>query len=139
MLSPKDSLRRYTRIMAALLAAAGLGGCALLGPDEHPPIEGVFVGVMNPTDTLVFRDDHTGVRVRAVEAPGPDGGATSRREGFTYRGVGDAFEITYACPPNASCLGGPHYRARLVREELLLDPAYTESSEPRTSFRRAGL
>jgi hypothetical protein len=122
-----------------LLAAAGLGGCALLEPDERPAIEGVYVGVMNPADTLVFGDDQTGVRVRAVEAAGPGGGITSYRDSFTYRGVDDFFEVTYVCPPNASCAAGPHYRARLVQDELLLDPAYTESSEPRTRFRRAGL
>lgn len=93
---------------------------------------------MDAGDTLVFRGDHTGERVRAFQASSPPGGAHSVRQPFTYRGVEAALELTFACPPNASCLAGPHYRARLVRGELLVDPAHTASSEPRFVYRRAG-
>ena len=137
MISISRSLPDRVGIRAALLLALGLAGCTPLDPQDDRSIQGMFVATPSANDTLVFRDDFTGTIARGVAPAGPDG-ASSWRRSFIWSGVDGAFALTIVCAPNELCAQGPHYYARLVHDELLLDPALTESSEPRTRFRRAG-
>lgn len=121
--------------LAALVLAGTLAGCGLLDPEDHPAINGTFVATIGGPDTVVFRADRTGEWIRVTdELPTPLGIALRQ---FTYRSSRRALEVTMHCPPNAGCVEGPHYRARLESGgELVVEPARSESSEPARRFRR---
>lgn len=116
-----------------------LAGCTLIGASDRSPIEAVYVSQTDSAETLVFRRDFTGER-RGVMLSGPADDPTADTIGvtspFTYQPLGSALLIDLGCPPDAVCVGGPHYRAHLDGSELRLEPLLTESSEPARLFRR---
>ena len=73
-------------------------------------------------DTLRLRlngsGSHSGVQRIVSPGSGPDGNLIPQSGDFTYEQVGDRVEITFACPPNALCIRGPHIVGRLVGDIL---------------------
>jgi hypothetical protein len=131
--------------LAALLAMTTVAGCSLTGPDRD---EGEYVlvslkGTPVPTvttelpsllvivvaDTIVLRDDGTGVRTSVSDSyemiDGVPSGAEPNRvrssTSITWSTVLGLFEAAFVCPPNANCIAGPHIIGRFSDDGLVLE------------------
>jgi hypothetical protein len=72
-------------------------------------------------DTLAFDIETRGIRRTLYEGAG---GASDRHESeerFSYLRTGDAVSITFACPPNADCVPGPHLVGKFAGTSLTID------------------
>jgi hypothetical protein len=82
-------------------------------------------------DTIWFADARAGSRVQVIEWN--DGrGRESYEQQFVYRIRDGRVEVTFACPPNASCVEGPHLL--LVREGNKLRATYPPNFLSRDEF-----
>jgi hypothetical protein len=75
-------------------------------------------------DTLRLRPNGTGIRslVQLLEPATSDAPETVRSSSsFTYVIAGDDLRIDFACPPEASCIRGPHIVGRLDGDLLVAE------------------
>jgi len=136
------SIRSTGRAVAMALLLPVLGCGDPLSPAD---VTGTYVlqrVADRPLPTELFRNDDVIVRVFAdtirLRADGSasiasvtesesmfDGSilqSSPAEEGrFYFRVVGGRVEITYICPPNASCVDGPHLLARRDGDGLLVE------------------
>ena len=80
-------------------------------------------------DTLRLRADGTGsaTRTAVLDPPAADAGVPyTVTSDLTYAVVGGRVQVTYACPPNASCVAGPHLVARREGGGLVAERALAE-------------
>jgi len=84
-----------------------------------------FVKIRVFADTLRFKIDGRGSisTFRESEPVKGDGPSEPFRwqTGLSYRVVEDRIEVTFDCPPNASCVKGPHILLREARAGLVAD------------------
>lgn len=75
-------------------------------------------------DTFRLRGNGTGEHVRVhwhQPAAGPPVEPTRSEADFGYVVIGDRIEISYPCPPNASCIAPPHAVGRLSDAGLVFE------------------
>jgi hypothetical protein len=131
--------------LVALLAMTTVTGCSLTGPDREegqyvltslqgeplPTTAGEFgsVRVVAIADTIVLRDDGTGVRmsvgdyyemIGGVPTAAPPNRVRSSTE-LTWSSALGRFQATFYCPPNADCIAGPHMLGTFRDDGLVLD------------------
>src|SRR5688500_16423188 len=122
----------WRSLIAGAMLGAGLGCSDTLAPGD---VKGLYVlqsvgadplPAMLPTggsnwqlrliaDTIVLRDDGSGVHVRwsqSFQSGSPEPEPSRWEVELQYRIEGSAIEITFICPPNAMCTAGPHMIAR---------------------------
>ncbi len=126
------SLGRTTGALIAL-AASGLA-TACEGPTRPLEVSGTYVLRQiagEPLPAIIARDSGSALLLLAdtlrLEAGGrglvarstmlvsihaPADGPFRAESPLVYRVSGSRIEITYVCPPNASCVAGPHLIAR---------------------------
>ena len=116
--------------LAVLLAA-----CRLTEPMPHPAVEGTFVraagGTLPPpyvlvADTLRLATDGTGVEHVVLLVPRAGrtvaDSVSAWRNPLTYVSAPGRLLGTLVCPPNASCVAGPHFSARTAGARLIVEP-----------------
>jgi hypothetical protein len=90
-------------------------------------------------DTIRLGADGRGMEVSVVEttfAGGARHGPQRTETQLGYRIVGGRVEISYACPPNANCVAGPHLIARY--RDGALDVVYGFGDRAPVVFARVG-
>ena len=152
-------MRKVARSMAGAaltLATVAALGCSNdpTGPDdfagtydlvryEGSPIPVIQTQSSAGTVTIVAErillgDDGKGIKsttVIEVNAQTPQGAPLAYASGFTYALVGSSIAITFICPPNASCIAGPHLVGERAGSDLIL--ARPASSKPASVYARA--
>jgi hypothetical protein len=85
---------------------------------------------------LLSRDGNglIATKTRAVDAASPQGRIESSSTAITWAMEGASIRITYACPPFADCIAGPHLWGDLVGDRLSLAPPW--SSKLASTYRR---
>jgi hypothetical protein len=109
----------------------GLYGLERVGESSLPAViySDEFIVFTILADTLEFEADCRGRRITVQAAeylqPGGSPGHETRSEAaFTCRSVGGRIEISFVCPPEASCIAPPHMRARQIPGGLQVDVLY---------------
>ncbi|MBC7894525.1 MAG: hypothetical protein H7066_03875 [Cytophagaceae bacterium] len=88
-------------------------------------------------DTIWFDDDGRGTKVHIQEWNGR--GPERFEQRFDYRYRGGRVEVTYVCPPNASCIEGPHLIVRRQHNKLIASysPHMQGQGNPEFTYRPA--
>ena len=98
-----------------------------VGGEPVPTVLFAFEGttVVVLADTLRFSSHAPGTHVRRQEVThdtDPGSPRVERYEAeFGYRITGDRIEISYVCPPFASCVAGPHLTGVITDGTIRLD------------------
>jgi hypothetical protein len=96
-----------------------------------------FGTVFVVSERLTLDDDGNGLMVstgRSVDAAHPNGDNFSYARAFGYIVLNSQIAITFACPPNADCIAGPHLVGERVADGLALTPP--ASSRPASFYKR---
>lgn len=103
------------------------------------PATDTTTGVTVVVDTMMFAADGTGRNVRITaflpDLPSAVADTATWNDPLRLRARHRRYELTYACPPNASCVAGPHMLIYPSSAGFTGVPIY---SAPRLYYERIG-